>query len=71
MKHLSETELIAHRRLAKGLVSDLKAWRGECTRTAEECSQEATRRIREAVRCHGADPLWLKSFMVRIQDGRA
>lgn len=70
MKHLTEQEMMAHRRVAKTLVSDLKDWRTLTPRTAEECASEATKRIREAVRLHGADPLWLKSMMIRIQDGR-
>lgn len=71
MRHLSEAEMIAHRRLAKELVRDLNDWRTLTTRTAEECASEATKRIRDAVRRRGADALWLKSMMIRIQDGRA
>lgn len=72
MKPLTEMERAAHRRVARDLLEGLREWRRAMGKpTPAECAEEATSRIREAVRKHGVCPLWVKSFMVRIQDERA
>lgn len=69
MRHLNEQERIAHRRLAKRILSDLKSELGEGIKKAEEVAATTSRAISEAVKAYGADALWLKSYMIRIRKG--
>ena len=70
MKPQSEMEKIATRRIAKAIIeqADLEGWRKlkDETQVAAKVSQAVARHSSQ----HGIHPLFIKSAMLRLQDGR-
>lgn len=70
MRALSETELVAARALAKRLLQELEVELGNHKGNYEECAKIVAKRVQQESRKHGIPALWLKSSIMRIQDGR-
>lgn len=70
MKQQTEMERIATRRIAKSIIeqADLEGWRKlkDETQVAAKVSQAVARHSSQ----HGIHPLFIKSAMMRLQDGR-
>lgn len=70
MKPQSEQERIATRRIAKSIIeqADLEGWRKlqDESEVAAKVSQAVARHSSQ----HGIHPLFIKSAMMRLQDGR-
>lgn len=70
MKPQSEIEKIATRRIAKSIIEQayLEGWRKlkDESQVAEKVSQAVARHSSQ----HGIHPLFIKSAMMRLQDGR-
>lgn len=70
MKSPTEMERIAARAIAKALVKELKAMPWHRSGNAEECSQRTAEAIKRESSKTGISELFIKSNMLRIQDGR-
>lgn len=70
MKHQSEMEKIATRLIAKAIIelAELEGWRKlkDESEVAAKVSQAVARHSSQ----HGIHPLFIKSAMLRLQDGR-
>ena len=70
MKPQSEMEKIATRRIAKAIIdqADMEGWRKlkDEAQVAAKVSQAVARHSSQ----HGIHPLFIKSAMLRLQDGR-
>lgn len=70
MNHQTEMEKIATRRIAKAIIeqADLEGWRKlkDESEVAAKVSQAVARHSSQ----HGIHPLFIKSAMMRLQDGR-
>ncbi len=70
MKPQTEMEKIATRRIAKAIIeqADIEEWRKlkEESEVAAKVSQAVARHSSQ----HGIHPLFIKSAMLRLQDGR-
>lgn len=70
MKAITEQDRIAARALAKRLVKELEAMEWHRRGNESECAQRVAEAVnREAIN-NGLSPLLIKSFMLRLQDGR-
>ncbi|MGL4756330.1 MAG: hypothetical protein ACRCXB_28585 [Aeromonadaceae bacterium] len=70
MRALSETERAAARVLAKRLLQELEVELGNHKGNHEECARIVARRVQQESKKHGIPALWLKSSIMRLQDGR-
>lgn len=70
MKPLTEQDRIAARLLAKRLVAELGKMEWHRRGNEAECAKRVSEAVnREAINS-GLNPLLLKSYMLRLQDGR-
>ena len=69
MKPQTETELSACRAIAKAIIkkSDDNGW---CKLSRNEVSELVAKEVNLQSMLTGIDSLWIKSVMMRIQDGR-
>lgn len=70
MKPLTEQDRIAARLLAKRLVADLSKMEWHRRGNEAECAQRVAEAVNREARNNGLSPLLIKSFMLRLQDGR-
>ena len=70
MKAITEQDRIAARLLAKRLVKELEVMEWHRKGNEKECAQRVSEAIKREVRNSGLSPLLLKSYMLRLQDGR-
>ena len=70
MKPLTEQGRIAARLLAKRLVKELGSMEWHRRGNESECAQRVTEAVNREARNSGLSPLLLKSYMLRLQDGR-
>ncbi|MEG1651978.1 MAG: hypothetical protein RR390_00625 [Hafnia sp.] len=69
MKPATEVELVAARALAKKLIAELKS-RDWQHRDKNESAAIIADAVRREARNSGLNPLLIKSYMLRLQDGR-
>lgn len=70
MKAITEQDRIAARALAKRLVKELGGMEWHRHGNEKECAIRASEAIQREARNSGLNPLLLKSYMLRLQDGR-
>lgn len=70
MKEISEQDRIAARALAKRLVKELEAMEWHRRGNESECAQRVAEAVNRDAGNSGLSPLLIKSFMLRLQDGR-
>lgn len=70
MKAITEQDRIAARALAKRLVKELGDMEWHRKGNEKECAQRVSEAIHREARNSGLNPLLLKSYMLRLQDGR-
>ena len=70
MKQITERERIAARALAKRLVKALRAMEWHRRGNEAECARRVSDAVNREARNNGLSPLLIKSFMLRLQDGR-
>lgn len=70
MKAITEQDRIAARALAKRLVKELCAMEWHRKGNEKECAKRVSEAVNREARNSGLSPLLLKSFMLRLQDGR-
>lgn len=68
--NIGETERVAARAIAKRILSDLSHQQWHRRGNEKECAMRASEAINREARNSGLSPLLIKSFMLRIQDGR-
>ena len=70
MKAITEQDRIAAMALAKRLVKELGAMEWNRKGNEKECAQRVSEAVNREARNNGLSPLLIKSFMLRLQDGR-
>ena len=70
MKQITESDRIAARALAKKLVADLSKMEWHRRGNEAECARRVSEAVNREARNNGLSPLLIKSFMLRLQDGR-
>lgn len=70
MKAITEQDRIAARALAKRLVKELGAMVWHRKGNEKECARRVSEAVNREARNNGLSPLLIKSFMLRLQDGR-
>ena len=70
MNEITEQERIVARLIAKRLVKELRAMEWHRKGNERECAQRVSEAIQREARNSGLSPLLLKSYMLRLQDGR-
>lgn len=70
MKEVTEQDRIAARAIAKRLVRELGAMEWHRKGNEKECARRVSEVIQLESKNSGLSPLLLKSFMLRLQDGR-
>ena len=70
MKQITERDRIAARLLAKRLVADLGKMEWHRRGNEAECARRVSEAVNREARNNGLSPLLIKSFMLRLQDGR-
>ena len=70
MKQATEQDRIAARALAKKLVADLSKMEWHRRGNEAECARLVSEAVNREARNSGLNPLLIKSFMLRLQDGR-
>lgn len=70
MKAITEQDRIAARALAKRLVKELEVMEWHRRGNESECAQRVAEAVNREARNNGLSPLLIKSFMLRLQDGR-
>ena len=70
MKQITERDRIAARLLAKRLVADLGKMEWHRLGNEAECARRVSEAVNREARNNGLSPLLIKSFMLRLQDGR-
>lgn len=70
MKQITESDRIAARALAKRLVADLGKMEWHRRGNEAECARRVSEAVNREARNNGLSPLLIKSFMLRLQDGR-
>lgn len=70
MKQITERDRIAARALAKKLVADLSKMEWHRRGNEAECAKRVSEAVNREARNNGLSPLLIKSFMLRLQDGR-
>ena len=70
MKAITEQDRIAARALAKRLVKELGAMEWHRRGNEAECARRVAEAVNREARNNGLSPLLIKSFMLRLQDGR-
>ena len=70
MKPLTEQDRIAARALAKRLVKELGKMEWHRRGNEAECARRVSEAVNREARNNGLSPLLIKSFMLRLQDGR-
>ena len=70
MKQITERDRIAARALAKKLVADLSKMEWHRRGNEAECARRVSEAVNREARNNGLSPLLIKSFMLRLQDGR-
>ena len=70
MKQITERDRIAARLLAKRLVADLSKMEWHRRGNEAECAKRVSEAVNREARNKGLSPLLIKSFMLRLQDGR-
>lgn len=70
MKKITESDRIAARLLAKRLVAELGKMEWHRRGNEAECARRVSEAVNREARNNGLSPLLIKSFMLRLQDGR-
>lgn len=70
MKTPTEQDRIAARAMAKRLVKELSSMPWHRKGNEKECAKRASEAVNREARNSGLNPLLLKSYMLRLQDGR-
>ena len=70
MKQITERDRIAARLLAKRLVAELGRMEWHRRGNEAECARRVSEAVNREARNNGLSPLLIKSFMLRLQDGR-
>jgi len=70
MKQITERDRIAARLLAKRLVTELGKMEWHRRGNETECARRVSDAVNREARNNGLSPLLIKSFMLRLQDGR-
>lgn len=70
MKQITERDRIAARLLAKRLVAELGKMEWHRRGNEAECAKRVSEAVNREARNSGLNPLLLKSYMLRLQDGR-
>lgn len=70
MKQITEGDRIAARAIAKRLVKELSGMEWHRKGNEKECAIRVSEAIQRESEKSGFSPLLLKSFMMRLQDGR-
>lgn len=70
MKPATEQDRIAARRIAKRLVAELGKMEWHRRGNEAECARRVSEAVNREARNNGLSPLLIKSFMLRLQDGR-
>ena len=70
MKQITEQDRIAARRIAKRLVAELGKMEWHRRGNEAECARRVSEAVNREARNNGLSPLLIKSFMLRLQDGR-
>ncbi len=70
MKQITERDRIAARLLAKRLVAELGKMEWHRRGNEAECAKRVSEAVNREARNNGLSPLLIKSFMLRLQDGR-
>ena len=70
MKEATEQDRIAARTIAKRLVRELGVMEWHRKGNEKECARRVYEAIQLESKSSGLSPLLLKSFMLRLQDGR-
>lgn len=70
MKAISENDRIAARALAKRLVKELESMPWHRKGNEKECAKRVSEAVNREARNNGLSPPLIKSFMLRLQDGR-
>ena len=70
MRAITYEESIAARRIAKRLVKELEVMEWHRRGNESECAQRVSEAVNREARNNGLSPLLIKSFMLRLQDGR-
>lgn len=70
MKQITESDRIVARLLAKKLVADLGKMEWHRRGNEAECARRVSEAVNREARNNGLSPLLIKSFMLRLQDGR-
>lgn len=70
MKAITEQDRIAARALAKRLVKELEVIEWHRRGNEAECARRVSEAVNREARNNGLSPLLIKSFMLRLQDGR-
>lgn len=70
MRAITYEESIAARHIAKRLVKELCAMEWHRKGNEKECAQRVSEAVNREARNNGLSPLLIKSFMLRLQDGR-
>ena len=70
MKQITERDRIAARLLAKRLVAELGKMEWHRRGNEAECARRVSEAVNREARNNGLSPLLIKSFMLRLQDGR-
>lgn len=70
MKQVTEQDRIAARAIAKRLVKELQAMEWHRKGNEKECANLVSEAVKREARNSGLNPLLLKSYMLRLQDGR-
>ena len=70
MRAITYEESIAARRIAKRLVAELSKMEWHRRGNEAECARRVSEAVNREARNNGLSPLLIKSFMLRLQDGR-
>lgn len=70
MKQVTEKDRIAARAIAKRLVKELQGMKWHRKGDEKECANRVSEAVKREARNSGLNPLLLKSYMLRLQDGR-
>ncbi len=70
MNQITEVDRIAARAIAKRLVKELSGMEWHRKGNEKECAMRVSEAIHREARNSGLNPLLLKSYILRLQDGR-
>lgn len=71
MRQVTEQDRIAARAIAKRLVKELQGMEWHRKGNEKECANRVSEAVNREAKNSGLNPLLLKSYMLRLQDGRA